>query len=697
MDKRLLFTAFFLLPVFYAAGQNHVGPSPNSMGIVRLANQVNHYTGSPGINIPLTSLSGKELGVSVSLSYNSFGHRVQDVASSVGLGWNLMAGGLITRVVKGLPDDLTGGYCKPNPTDEEPDVYTFSVNGLSGKFVLDKNGIPILMPFQDIIIKPGICKTSPDGQWEIIDQNGTRYIFGSVLETREITTYNIGATPGNRTFISTWLLEKIISANGTDEVNFTYVAGSFSYENYSFYRDSGTSSIIQNQSAYITQHARNISSITTSGGSILFEYDSYREDLTGGKSLKSVKVLDHTGAKVNQLTFAYGYFGPSGSVLCRRLKLDAIFDLATAPLYSFTYNTTENLPCRDSKNIDYLGLFNNNTINDWIPATTDPVLAGASREPHAAKMKANLLQTISTRGGGSTNFTYEPNRGKFGTVNYSIVSGNRILSISSSDGNGNVSTVNYEYKLQNGEHSGVISKLPLYRLNAQSIQGQVTRRFSHSIGDLFDLNGTMIGYSRVEESEIGKGKTIYTFTNYNTNQDIGSDSLFTKSTRFWERGLPTGIVVMDQTSKIIYKEYFQYDLDLPIRRTVTGKEKLVFSYSGGSKTFTNTYSLISKPLTLKEKSVTTYDQNDPNKKITRIEQYNYLNSTYQLLGTTSFDSLNQNEKIISTNKYITHPDYNYSSTNCDIQYVNCMDNCTNGGGSNCESNCNTQYRVGFRQ
>ena len=198
-----------------------------------------------------------------------------------------MAGGLITRVVKGLPDDLTGGYCKPNPTDEEPDVYTFSINGMSGKFVLDKNGIPVLMPFQDIVIKPGICKNSPNGQWEIIDQNGTRYIFGSVLETREITTYNIAADPGNRTFISTWLLEKIISANGTDEVNFTYNAGSFSYANYSFYKDSGSGSIIQNQTANITQHARNISTITTSGGSIVFDYDSYREDLIGGKSLKN--------------------------------------------------------------------------------------------------------------------------------------------------------------------------------------------------------------------------------------------------------------------------------------------------------------------------------------------------------------------------------------------------------------------------
>ena len=93
--------------------QNYVGPSPNSMGIVRLANQVSHYTGSPGINIPLVSLPGKELTASVSLAYNSFGHRVQDVAGSVGLGWNLMAVGIITRVVKGEPDDLTGGYCKP--------------------------------------------------------------------------------------------------------------------------------------------------------------------------------------------------------------------------------------------------------------------------------------------------------------------------------------------------------------------------------------------------------------------------------------------------------------------------------------------------------------------------------------------------------------------------------------------------------
>lgn len=84
-----------------------VPPSPNVSGIVRQASiQVGHYTGVAGTSIPLGELPGRDIMIPVSLNYHASGIKVQDVASSYGLGWNLQAGGAITRVVQGIPDGI---------------------------------------------------------------------------------------------------------------------------------------------------------------------------------------------------------------------------------------------------------------------------------------------------------------------------------------------------------------------------------------------------------------------------------------------------------------------------------------------------------------------------------------------------------------------------------------------------------------
>lgn len=64
------------------------------------ASFMNHYNG-----VYTTSI---DLGQGISLSYGNNGIQVNQVASSVGLGWNLNIGGKITRIVRGYPDDIEG-------------------------------------------------------------------------------------------------------------------------------------------------------------------------------------------------------------------------------------------------------------------------------------------------------------------------------------------------------------------------------------------------------------------------------------------------------------------------------------------------------------------------------------------------------------------------------------------------------------
>ncbi|HEX8060276.1 MAG TPA: hypothetical protein VF473_05035, partial [Cyclobacteriaceae bacterium] len=66
---------------------------------------VGYHTGVPEISIPIYELKEGDVRLPVSLSYHASGIRVAEVASWVGLGWSLNAGGVITRAVQHVPDE----------------------------------------------------------------------------------------------------------------------------------------------------------------------------------------------------------------------------------------------------------------------------------------------------------------------------------------------------------------------------------------------------------------------------------------------------------------------------------------------------------------------------------------------------------------------------------------------------------------
>jgi hypothetical protein len=131
---------------------------------------VSMYTGIPQIGIPLHTLEEGQINVPISLNYHASGVRPNQHPGWVGMGWNLMAGGAITRRVMDNPDDLVSNdpnahaffesYPLLNPStsnwestsyltdltgpgrvsdfnDTEPDEFSFNFLGFSGSFYLD--------------------------------------------------------------------------------------------------------------------------------------------------------------------------------------------------------------------------------------------------------------------------------------------------------------------------------------------------------------------------------------------------------------------------------------------------------------------------------------------------------------------------------------------------------------------------------
>lgn len=147
-----------------------VSPNAASLGIYGQV-PVSLYTGTPNVTIPLYTVKYKDLEVPIAINYNASGNKPDAVPGPVGQGWSLQAGGVITRVVNGLPDffDFAGvgnvttrvAYnltAEPNWSDDatmldylkqpyvcvndqsDPDEFYFNFNGITGKFYLNNSG-----------------------------------------------------------------------------------------------------------------------------------------------------------------------------------------------------------------------------------------------------------------------------------------------------------------------------------------------------------------------------------------------------------------------------------------------------------------------------------------------------------------------------------------------------------------------------
>jgi YD repeat-containing protein len=111
------YIVFSLMILNYGFGQNpeikaelpnFIPPSPTVSALMKFEEvPVSNYTGIPDISIPLFSspTHAKDINFNLELKYHS-GVGANDRASDVGLGWSLFAGGTISRIVRGLPDEI---------------------------------------------------------------------------------------------------------------------------------------------------------------------------------------------------------------------------------------------------------------------------------------------------------------------------------------------------------------------------------------------------------------------------------------------------------------------------------------------------------------------------------------------------------------------------------------------------------------
>ncbi len=402
------------------------------------------YTGIPNISIPLYEIKDGPLSLPISLSYHAGGIRVEEIASNVGLGWTLNAGGIVGRQIMGMADETGWITDAPNrianilqsgtqdqidqmslgiedgSRDGEPDIYYYDCDGLSGKFLFGQDGTLHNYPIKNISVTPSV------GGWKIITEDGTVYEFD-----KSETVTSVNCNGGDADNITSWFLSKITSSDGKRQISFAYenvIYWATAFLGETFYLpingDGGclTNGTVtcQGSNVYNTQRLKQID---FSGGYVKFNYNNVRQDISPGtdKSLDQIEIYTSVNTLIKKYDLAYSYFGPGSSDPDdNRLKLTSVTEgsaTSQKPPYTFTYEESVQLPNRQAASTDHWGYYNgkNNTTHVpsfkyTIPFTgTTYNYSGADRAANPATMQAGILKKIQYPTGGETDFTYETN------------------------------------------------------------------------------------------------------------------------------------------------------------------------------------------------------------------------------------------------------------------------------------------------
>ena len=434
MKKLTFLLASFFLQA-YCLGQEIqlpqvIPPAPEAAALGKYGEiPVSLNVGIPQISIPLYEITGQQLSLPISLQYYSQGFKPSEVASCVGLGWTLQAGGVITRVVKGWPDEFPNGFYNTLPKylnniwgtscdskvngvsdeacqwrikaisgelDLEPDEYYFNFNNYAGHFMINENKEIVGFPDQNLKIEHDDLSDI----WIITTPDGIIYLF----DRREISLLNNGP------YCSAWYLTEI-KAPDNDVIYFEYELNGNEWERNPppyqtftiveppYYLSPIVNPHIVDINGIITDTSCNypassssrseISSTTVNyltqisyprrGIEVNLEYQNDRRDTESkpGNSLRRLSKITVTSQMYSpkEVIRNYeldnnNYFGNTTDAnnTVQILKLSAITETLSQTKHTFKYNEYASLPGYDSPNYDYWGFYNGASNRTTIPA-----------------------------------------------------------------------------------------------------------------------------------------------------------------------------------------------------------------------------------------------------------------------------------------------------------------------------------------
>jgi YD repeat-containing protein len=203
---------------------------------------VGEFTGIPNIQVPIYTIKVDEISIPIYLSYYARGIQPNVHSGWVGTGWSLVANGVITRKINGLPDEYKSDYVmNPPPAggsyfgwyyganhtqtysvnnpllgnlitadpasngtwttiyaiDTAPDEFDFSFNGISGAFFLGS-----------------------DGKWKVRSDNGENITIQETVGSVQIVPLQNPSTEFNSQTINPTFIQFILTTG--DGTRYTF-------------------------------------------------------------------------------------------------------------------------------------------------------------------------------------------------------------------------------------------------------------------------------------------------------------------------------------------------------------------------------------------------------------------------------------------------------------------------------------------
>ena len=476
--KKILLQTFLFLGLSTVLAQDYeygevsslTPPSPEAFNFSTYGNiPLNGTTGGFSYSVPLFSLKEGDISLGISMDYYSNGVNIDALHSVTGTDWTLNAGGVISRVVRDKPDvDVPGWY--PTTIDEygtdynrfytlayseenqfaedtQHDWFSFSVNGLSGKFYLDPGTGSVIVDSKEYVkIEYQTLGIDTNGlvfEFTVTDQRGYIYTFGGSAAFSESNFSTSTCDNYNKdSYYSAWYLKSIVSPKN-NMLTLEYIANPRYYatgvsDTATYDQDcGGLSSFSFDYSScvgYNNNNSKLVSKITGTNFEADFVYVQ-NTDLNGLVLDRALLYADgqpmpHYGFIYDVETAGTGSDTnnnlSSNETITKRLFLKGILnynsDETSHTSYTFDYYNKDLLPHRLSAKKDRFGYYNgsNNAASSpfetqtessvyFLTQTLNSSLFTANRDVNPNTVHFGMLKRITYPTGGHSEIVYEAN------------------------------------------------------------------------------------------------------------------------------------------------------------------------------------------------------------------------------------------------------------------------------------------------
>ncbi|OQP55779.1 hypothetical protein A4R26_27145 [Niastella populi] len=480
---------------------------------------VEYSTGVVNIGVPLYTIKLKDYSFPVSASFHASGRTTSFNFSPLGMNWALQASGMISVEVRGRPDyngyphvekswvdfipqsghyeelvgidqTINGSGSGISLKDNEYDIYTISVNGISGKFIRRDNGQIVFLTYSPFRVSfPSI---SPTSQIVVTDDKGYTYKFGP--DGAGNGGYEIDQSIGAP---SSWFIASITTPS-SETISFRYAssfAGTSTFLGQRYYKDLAE---VKDNNFF------NMHSSIVGGGSAQSYFNSLTSPL-GFVTYSNIQTGDnYTLNYISEINFPSGkisftYINTTSNLLLDKMVVTnqqnntvrtAHFDFMDLPgtnlmLPNNNSKTIQNIIFRDNGNTDiekysfeyYPGIGGGDVqsfakTKDWwgycnalsyspgirhFPYTSINISTSTGNHPQTTNAPANcfapdfqaklvgMIKTVHFPTGGKADYTYENNKYLNSQIQVTDGPGIRIQKILFDDGNGKKTGKVYTY------------------------------------------------------------------------------------------------------------------------------------------------------------------------------------------------------------------------------------------------------------